>query len=394
MFSFVIFAEEVQFASVIEKQISASGEARVAAVIDDPEQLLEVLKAEKPEGLFVELGHAPHVVLDMLESFPGDLPMTVVAGPHTESSLILRAMHLGAKHFFPPEPSEAELNSVILELVRGANPVAAASEGRIVAVLGTKGGIGATVLSCQLAASLQEAGGRTAVVDLNYPLGDVALHFDVEPTYTLSDLARAEQELDATFVRTILKGHESGVQILAAPTQMEAAENIRGASVERVLRILRSEFDWVIVDVSRSWNDASTRALTLADQVLLVTLLDVPTLNHTRQYKRFLGGMSLDDSRIRTVGNRYSKGGAVTVSDFERVLGTEPDALIPNDYATMAESVNQGRLIGQVSNKSALHKAYRQLAIDTYTWCGVDSPQPKPAQNIAGRFRGVFSRRS
>jgi pilus assembly protein CpaE len=175
---------------------------------------------------------------------------------------------------------------------------------------------------------------------------------------------------------------------------MEAAENIRGASVERVLRILRSEFDWVIVDVSRSWNDASTRALTLADQVLLVTLLDVPTLNHTRQYKRFLGGLSLDDSRIRTVGNRYSKGGAVTVSDFERVLGTEPDALIPNDYATMAESVNQGRLIGEVSSKGALHKAYRQLALDIYAWCGIDSPKPQRSQNIAGRFRGVFSRRS
>jgi pilus assembly protein CpaE len=395
MFSFVIFSEEPEFASEIERQIGATGEARVAAVISDADQLLEALKSEKPEGLFVDLGHAPHLVLDLLESLPCELPSTLVAGPHTESVLILRAMHLGVKHFFPPELLDAELNSVIVELVRSANPIAAgSSEGRILAVMGTKGGVGATVLACQLAASLQEAGGRAALVDLNYPLGDVALHFDVEPTYTLADLARAEQELDATYLRTILKGHESGVQILAAPTLMEDAESIHDLHVERVLPILRSEFDWVIVDVSRSWNEASIQALTLADQILLVTLFDVPTLNHARQHKKLLEGMALSGSRIHTVGNRYSKGDSVTVADFKRVLGSEPDALIPNDYATTAESVNQGRPIGQVARGSAIHKAYQQLALEAHSWCGIEVPQTQSARGIAGRFRGVFSRRS
>jgi pilus assembly protein CpaE len=303
-------------------------------------------------------------------------------------------MHLGVKHFFPDAPTEAELGSVIVDLVRSANLDSATSEGRAVAVMGTKGGVGATVLACQLAASLQEVGGRVALVDLNYPLGDVALHFDVDPTYTLADLARAEEELDATYLRTILKGHESGVQILAAPAQMEDAESIRSRHVERVLPILRSEFDWVIVDVSRSWNEASVQALTLSDQVLLVSLFDVPTLNHARQHKKLLEGLALNGLRTRMVGNRHSKGDAVTVSDFKRVLGSEPDALIPNDYATTAESVNQGRPIGQVARGSAIDKAYRQLALDVYAWCGVDVPQTKPAKSIAGRFRGVFSRRS
>jgi pilus assembly protein CpaE len=394
MFSFVIFSEEPEFAAEIEKQIGASGEARVAAVISDPDQLLGALKSEMPDGLFADLGHAPHLVLDLLESLPGARPLTIVSGPHTESSLILRAMHLGVKHFFPAAPSEAELSSVIVDLVRAAKPVSVDSEGHVVSVMGTKGGVGATVLACQLAASLQEVGGRVALVDLNFPLGDVALHFDVDPTYTLADLARAEEELDATYLRTILKGHESGVQILAAPAMMEDAESIRSLHVERVLPILRSEFDWVIVDVSRSWNEASVQALTLADQILLVSLFDVPTLNHARQHKKLLEGLALNGLRTRLVGNRYSKGDAVTVGDFKRVLGSEPDSLIPNDYATTAESVNQGRPIGQMASGSAIHKAYRQLALDVYAWCGVDAPQIPPAQSIAGRFRGVFSRRS
>jgi pilus assembly protein CpaE len=394
MFSFVIFSEEPEFAAEIEKQIGASGAARIAAVISDQDQLHEALKSEKPDGLFVDLGHAPHDILDLLESLSAGLPLTVVSGPHTESSLILRAMHLGVKHFFPAAPSEVELSPVIVDLVRSAHPDSGTSEGRVVAVMGTKGGVGATVLACQLAASLQEVGGRVALVDLNYPLGDVALHFDVDPTYTLADLARAEEELDATYLRTILKGHESGVQILAAPALMEDAESIHGLHVERVLPILRSEFDWVIVDVSRSWNEASVQALTLADQILLVSLFDVPTLNHARQHKKLLEGLALNGLRTRMVGNRYSKGDAVTVGDFKRVLGSEPDALVPNDYATTAESVNQGRPIGQMARGSAIHKAYCQLALDVHGWCGVDAPKTQPARGIAGRFRGVFSRRS
>jgi Flp pilus assembly CpaE family ATPase len=94
------------------------------------------------------------------------------------------------------------------------------------------------------------------------------------------------------------------------------------------------------------------------------------------------------------VGNRYSKGDSVTVGDFKRVLGSEPDALIPNDYATTAESVNQGRPLGQVARGSAIHKAYRQLALEAHAWCGVEVPQTQSARGIAGRFRGVFSRRS
>jgi pilus assembly protein CpaE len=134
--------------------------------------------------------------------------------------------------------------------------------------------------------------------------------------------------------------------------------------------------------------------LTLSDQILLVTLFDVPTLNHARQHKKLLEGLVLSGSRIRMLGNRHSKNDTVTVADFERVLGSEPDALIPNDYATTAESVNQGRPIGQVSRASAIHKAYCQLALDVHAWCGVDAPRPQPAHGITGRFRGVFSRRS
>lgn len=394
MFSFLVFSEEEEFGSEIERQILATGEAVVAARVSDPDQLMDALKTEQPDGLFVDLGHGPHVALDILEAIPVLRPLTLVSGPHTDSQLLLRAMNLGVKHFFPQAPDPDDLRSVLVRLVRSQQPSEVGSSGRVVTVMGTKGGVGATVLACQLAASLQKLGGRTAIVDLNYPLGDVALHFDEDPSYTLADIASDGKSLDATYLRSILKGHPSGVQILAGPTQMDEAESIRGAHVDRILPILRSEFDWVVVDASRSWNEASVRSLSLADLILLVTLFDVPTLNHARQHMRLLEGLCLDGSRVRMVANRYSKSDAVTISDFSNVLGKEPDALIPNDYATTVESVNQGRPIGLVAPKSSIHTAYQQLAVDVHRWCGVEPPTTESSRKVSGRVRNLFSRRS
>jgi pilus assembly protein CpaE len=173
---------------------------------------------------------------------------------------------------------------------------------------------------------------------------------------------------------------------------MEDAESIRSSHVERVLPILRSEFDWVIIDASRSWDEACVRTLSLADQIVLVTLFDVPTLNHARQHMRVLEGLGHDDTRVRTVANRYSKKDAVTIGDFSQVLGKEPDALIPNDYATTVESVNQGKPIGQVAPNSPIHKAYQCLALDVHSWCGIEPPQTKTSRTLAGRVRGMFSK--
>ena len=82
LFSFLIFSEEQEFGSEIDKQILATGEADVVARVSDPDQLMEALKSKKPDGLFVDLGHGSHVSLDILEAMPALPALTVVSGLH------------------------------------------------------------------------------------------------------------------------------------------------------------------------------------------------------------------------------------------------------------------------------------------------------------------------
>jgi len=391
---FVVYSEQDEFGSEIRSRLQSAGHAFVVAVVAEEEALFAALREHQPDALFADLGLAPHDTLDLLDRLPAPRPLLVVSGPQEDSQIILRAMKQGAKEFFPPAPGREAIRELVDRLVLESRPALPAGRlAPVLAVMGAKGGVGATVVACQLAAALQAMGGRTVVVDLNYPLGDVALHFDVRPTYTLAHVVKQGEELDATYLRGLLQAHRSGVQILAAPERVEEAELVRGAHVERVISLLREDFSFVVLDVSRSWNEASVRALDLASEILLITSLDVPTLNHARQHLDLLRRLGHADAKIHPIANRYSRRDAVTDKEFAQFLGRAPDAQLPNDYPNTVGSVNEGRPLGEVAPRSALHQAFMALARSAYTWSGLEvEARGEESENLAARVRRLFKK--
>jgi pilus assembly protein CpaE len=391
---FLVYSEQDEFGSEIRTRLQSAGHAHVVGVVSDEDALFEALRDHQPDALFADLGLCPHDTLDLLDRLPAPRPMLAVCGPQEDSQVILRAMKQGAREFFPPAPSREAVRELVDRLVLDSRP--AVPTGRlapVLAVMGAKGGVGATVVACQLAAALQALGSRTVVVDLNYPLGDVALHFDVRPTYTLAHVVKQVDDLDATYLRGLLQGHRSGVQILAAPERVEEAELVRGVHVERVISILREEFDFVVLDVSRSWNEASVRALDLASEILLITSLDVPTLNHARQHLDLLRRLGHSDAKIHPIANRYSRRDAVTDKEFSQFLGRAPDTHLPNDYPNTVGSVNEGRPLGEVAPRSPLHLAYVALARSAHAWSGLEvETQGEDSENLAARVRRLFKK--
>jgi pilus assembly protein CpaE len=391
---FLVYSEQDEFGSEIRSRLQSAGHAHVVGVVSDEDALFEALREHQPDALFADLGLCPHDTLDLLDRLPAPRPMLAVCGPQDDSQVILRARQQGAREFFPPAPSREAVRELVDRLVLESRP--AAPSGRlapVLAVMGAKGGVGATVVACQLAAALQAMGSRTVVVDLNYPLGDVALHFDVRPTYTLAHVVKQADELDATYLRGLLQGHRSGVQILAAPERVEEAELVRGVHVERVISLLRGEFDFVVLDVSRSWNEASVRALDLASEILLITSLDVPTLNHARQHLDLLRRLGHSDAKIHPIANRYSRRDAVTDKEFAQFLGRAPDTHLPNDYPNTVGSVNEGRPLGEVAPRSPLHQAYVALARSAHAWSGLEvEEQAEDSDNLAARVRRLFKK--
>jgi len=386
--SLLVFSERDDFCARICKQLNASPHAHVSVVSTRRERLAEAIAARRPNLVFADLGPDPEALLDVLAAIESRPPL-LVSGPSNDAALILRALELGAKHFFPAAPETDDLHRTLARIA--GEPLPESSEHRvapIVAVMGAKGGVGTSFVACQLAVSLEAQGARTAIVDLNLPLGDVALYFDLHPKHTLAHVAKEADRLDSAYLRNLLARHHSGVHVLASPTRLDEAMMIKADHVDRVLHLLREEFEWVVVDVSREWKETSIRALDLASQVLLVTLPDVATLSQARKHLDLLRRLGRPEEALHLVTNRNAAAGQLGDQDYLNFLGRVPEARIPNDFATTLLSVNEGRTIGEVAPRGPLQAAYDGLARQLTGWCGREAePDPEPALALAAGAR-------
>ena len=349
--------------------VAEMGGVEVLAQVKNGLEAESALTDDAPNILFVDLGSSPDAALGMVEKLEASGTLIVVYGPD-EAQWVLKAMRAGAREYIAARPDEAqELAGVLDRLGRELAASAPASRGALVAVMGTKGGVGATFTACQLAAMLARTGDSVAVVDGHFRMGDVALHLDLSPDYTVADLAETGT-LDATFLRSTLAAHASGVHVLASPKRPEEADMITPDSLGRVLSLLLEDFDWIIWDLPADYSDTSVLVADRAELVLLVATPDVPALHHTSVQIDLLRRLGHDPARIRTVFNRYDKNAAVSDSEANSFLGRPVDAVLPNEYARASACVNEGRTLHDTAPKSPIARGFERLATDVRDWCG------------------------
>jgi len=138
------------------------------------------------------------------------------------------------------------------------------------------------------------------------------------------------------------------------------------------------------------------RALDVADQIFVTTLLDVPTLHHAKKHMELLTRLGHQAERVQPIINRRSSTDAVSDKDFTAYLGREASAVIPNDYVNTVNSVNEGQPISQLAPRSPLDLAFRELAHKAHLWCGVELPSEENTDqrgNFAERVRGIFGKK-
>ena len=396
--TFVVYSEDLEKAEALSGLIGATTHGRVLATACDARELRKRVEDLAPHAVLALLGEEPHASLDAVEGIQAQIPALYVCGPQEDSALLLRALKFGAKEYFRRRPELAEIESAVesrrVAAAQQANADQPSCDAPIIAVMGAKGGVGATFVACELTAKLQRLGGRAAILDLNAPLGDVAVHFDLRPRHTLAGVLRQAEGFDVTFVQRLLVEHRSGLQVLAAPEHVEETELVTGTHVKQVLDHLRTQVEWMVVDVSRSWNDASVRALDLADEIVLVTASDVAALSHTRQHLDLLTRLGHGKSKVHVVANRRSAVDAVTDDDFAKFVGRPIEVALPNDYPTAVEASNGGKTLDEFAADTELNLAFEQLARDVYRWFGVPVPDPvdESDNSLGGRVRRLFGR--
>ena len=329
----------------------------------------DVVGQTNPDVGFIALDSDSDKALDLIESLAKTAPNCdlLVTSSSTDGNLILRTMRAGAKEFLTqpikPEDLAAALQRVARQRAGTAGTAARACS--IIAVTGATGGVGSTSLAVNLGCSLAANEANSVVLlDLDLCLGDADVFLDTIPEYTIYDVAQNINRLDLTLLKRSLTKHDTGLYLLPRPVQLEDARHITPDELTRVLNLLKASFTHVIIDTSKGFTPLDMHVLNEADQVLLVTQLDLPCLrNVVRLVASFKESGKLDD-RVKIVVNRVGyDNGQISLKKAQETIGREIFWQVPNEYRVMVEVRNNGVPLVQQAPKASITQSINQLAV-------------------------------
>lgn len=371
-------------ASLTQMGVRVSGESENLA------SGVGLIKGLCPDILVLELPGRPEPTLELIHKLKNDLPEMgiILTSQDASPDLILRSMRVGAQEFLPRPINIPELAEAVRRLAGRQTARAERTPGKIITVFSNKGGVGVTSLATNLAVSFaKNAKMTTGLVDLNMQMAEVGLHLDITPTYTIAD-ALGTGNLDETRLKGLLTAHSSGVQLLSTPEDPVEGEMISPGLLLEVFILLRGMFDVVIVDAGHAFDSRVLEVLGLADTILVVAGLDVPTVRNTRRCLSLFAQLGFTQDKVRLVLNRDTKKSKVTLEDLEETAGCPVFWQLPSDYKSLIDAIDSGVPAILQNPKSKISKSIEDLTYELCRLLSEEAPaEPAVPQEATGSGR-------
>jgi pilus assembly protein CpaE len=338
----------------------------VVAVTTDADDTLRWLSESAVDVLLVACAGYSDRALVLLDTVARQKPdvHVMVLGHGSPNGFLRRAFEAGADDIVMLPASRDQVRFEIQKLIarkQGTDTPAPKDDSRLVCVLGPKGGTGKTLTATNLAVCLAQRGERVALVDLDLQFGDVALCLGLPPERTVYDLAQSPGALDYDKLDAFLAMHSSGVRTLIAPRRPDQASAVGAELLREVYSIVRSTFDWVVVDTPPGFTAEVITSIDSSTDVVMVGMLDSLSLKNTKLGLETLELMKYDPDRIYLLLNRAHSRVGISQSDVEAVLGRTPDVFIPSDRE-IPRTVNEGIPIVVARPQSEPAEAFGRLA--------------------------------
>lgn len=354
----------------------------------------DVVGQTQPDIALICLDSDPQKGLALVARVAQEQPSCVVlvVSSSQEGSLILQAMRNGAKEFLSYPPKLDDFLAALHRIQAQGGPKdgeGRVRSSRVLTIAGAGGGVGCTSLAINLACILaQNSRNSVAVIDLDLTLGDADVWLDIIPDYTIQDVAENISRLDYSLLKRSLTKHDCGAFLLPRPVQIDPNTAIAPDELRRVIALLKATFTHLVIDVSKSYGPLDMAAMECSDTVLLTTQLDLPCLrNVVRLMQLFDHHDGLAD-KVKVVVNRLGlEDAGISLSKALETVGREIFWEIPNDYATMVESRNNGVPLLTQAPKAKLTRAIEGLARKIDESIGTEpAEEDAPKKGMKGLF--------
>jgi pilus assembly protein CpaE len=306
---------------------------------------------------------------------------------HSEPERIIAAMRAGcAEYLLKPLQHERVRDGLTRAEAKLKERGRSGVRGKIIALLGAKGGTGVTAVALHLALELADQGRRKCVlVDLHPALGDVSLYLGMHRhQYSFYELASNRDRLDEELLQGFLVRHTSGLHLLDSPEAVDEIHNAAPSAVEHTLAFLADTYQFVVLDCPPGLTDGTLACIAQSDQVAIVMTAELPSVRNAVGYIEHLAKLGYSSSNIHVVVNRHSKKGPLTDDRIEKTLGREIALRVPNSYNEVVLAINTGAPISTRSKShfgAAIQKWAHELA-------GSDNGNGKVSALVAAEPRG------
>jgi pilus assembly protein CpaE len=300
--------------------------------------------------------------LDQLATVCDAGTRVVVVGRMNDVSLYRELVRRGVSDYViaPVGPIDVVRTICGLFSTPEAKPV-----GRLIAVTGAKGGVGASTIAHNIAwAIARDLALDSVVVDMDLAFGTAGLDYNQDPAQGIADAVFSPDRIDTAFIDRLLSKCTDHLSLLAAPATLDRVYDFGADAFDSVFDTLRSSVPCIVLDVPHQWSGWTKRALVAADDILIVSAPDLANLRNTKNLFDMLKGSRPNDRAplycINQVG--VPKRPEIKVSEFSKAIESEPVAIIPFEPQLFGLAANNGQMIEEISSKHKVTEQFLQIA--------------------------------
>ncbi|MCF8709406.1 AAA family ATPase [Rhizorhapis sp. SPR117] len=236
--------------------------------------------------------------------------------------------------------------------------------GKLVSVIKSVGGVGATTLATQVASMEarlgRESGEQVCLFDMDLQFGNATTFLGMASPLSLSDLLEAGNRVDAELLRSVTMVTPSGLHLVAAPDEIFPIEAVNSEQIYRIIDLATREFDTVWLDLPGNWTNWSLSLVARSQVVLLVVEMTIPSLRQARRQLALLSSQGIAGSHIQIVANRVEKKlfRSIGLDEAQEAIGHPIAFTIANDFPLVNAALDQGVLIDDLKHKSKVSKDF------------------------------------
>lgn len=321
--------------------------------------------APTPNVIIVEIGAAkgsPLAALDGLAEVCDAGTKVVVVGHVNDVVLYREFIRRGVSEYLIAPIDPVAVIAAISDLF--CDP-AAEPLGRTIAVVGAKGGVGASTLAHNIAWSVaRDFGTATVIADLDVAFGTAGLNFNQDPPQGVAEAVFAPERVDANFVDRLLSKCTDKLSLLAAPATLDRPTDFAEGSFDGVIDVLRASVPCIVLDVPHTWSSWCRRMLIGADEIVVVAAPDLASLRNARNLFEVLKSARPHDRMPRLVLNGVGmpKRPEIATTEFAKALDAPVAAAVPFDPALFGTAANNGQMLAEVQAGSKVTEILTELA--------------------------------